>query len=187
MGVDDAVLLHDAAFAGADPTATAYVLAAAIKKIGTYNLILCGRQGSDWDQAQVPSGIAEFLEVPSVTAVKKVAPHDGGTVRVERLLEDGYEVLEVQTPCVVTVSNEANRPRYPTLKGIMAAGKKKIPVWNAGELGADTAKVGTSGSLTTVTKLFIPRFEGKCEFIEGDTPEEMGAKLAIRLRELKII
>ena len=187
MGVDDAVLLHDAAFAGADPTATAYVLAAAIKKIGTYNLILCGRQGSDWDQAQVPSGIAEFLEVPSVTAVKKVAPHDGGTVRVERLLEDGYEVLEVQTPCVVTVSNEANRPRYPTLKGIMAAGKKKIPVWNAGELGADTAKVGQAGSLTTVTKLFIPRFEGKCEFIEGDTPEEMGAKLALRLRELKII
>jgi electron transfer flavoprotein beta subunit len=84
------------------------------------------------------------------------------------------------------VSNEANF-RYPTLKGIMAAGKKKIPVWNAAELGADTAKVGTSGSLTTVTKLFIPRFEGKCEFIEGDTPEEMGAKLALRLRELKII
>jgi electron transfer flavoprotein beta subunit len=187
MGVDEAILLHDAAFAGADPTATAYVLAAAIKKIGTYNLILCGRQASDWDQAQVPSGIAEFLDLPSVTAVKKVASHDGNTVRVERLLEDGYEVLEVQTPCVVTVSNEANRPRYPTLKGIMAAGKKKIPVWNTAELGADPAKVGQAGSLTTVTRLFIPRFEGKCEFVEGETPEEMGEKLAMRLRELKII
>jgi electron transfer flavoprotein alpha/beta subunit len=187
MGVDDAILLHDAAFAGADATATAYVLATAIKKIGAFNLILCGRQASDWDQAQVPSGIAELLNLPSVTAVQKVTPHDGNTVRVERLLEDGYEVLEVQTPCVVTVSNEANRPRYPTLKGIMAAGKKKIPIWNAAELGADTARVGQAGSLTTVTKLFIPRFEGKCEFITGDTPEEMGEKLALRLRELKII
>jgi electron transfer flavoprotein beta subunit len=187
MGVDEAILLHDAAFSGADATATAYVLAAAIKKIGTYNLILCGRQASDWDQAQVPSGIAELLNLPSVTAVQKVAPHDGNTVRVERLLEDGYEVLEVQTPCVVTVSNEANRPRYPTLKGIMAAGKKKIPIWNTAELGAEAAKVGKAGSLMTVTKLFIPRFEGKCEFIAGDTPEEMGEKLAMRLRELKII
>jgi electron transfer flavoprotein beta subunit len=187
MGVDEAILLHDTAFAGADATATAYILAEAIKKIGTYNLILCGRQASDWDQAQVPSGIAEFLDVPSVTAVKKVAPHDGNSVRVERLLEDGYEVLEVQTPCVVTVSNEANRPRYPTLKGIMAAGKKKIPVWNVAELGVDPAQAGQAGSLTSVTRLFIPRFEGKCEFIEGDTPEEMGAKLALRLRELKII
>jgi electron transfer flavoprotein beta subunit len=88
---------------------------------------------------------------------------------------------------VVTVSNEANRPRYPTLKGIMAAGKKKIPVWNVAELGADPAQAGQAGSLTSDTRLFIPRFEGKCEFIEGDTPEEMGAKLALRLRELKII
>jgi electron transfer flavoprotein alpha/beta subunit len=187
MGVDEAVLLQDPAFAEADPAATAYVLAEAIKKIGTYDLILCGRQGSDWDHAQVPSGIAEFLNLPSVLAVQKVGPHNGGTVRVERLLEDGYEVLEVQTPCVVTVSNEANRPRYPTLKGIMAAGKKKIPIWHAAELGVDTARTGKAGSLTTVTKLYSPRFEGKCEFIEGDSPEDMGERLALRLRELKII
>ena len=186
MGVDEAILLHDAAFAGADATSTAYVLAEAIKKIGTYDLILCGRQASDWDQAQVPVGIAEFLGVPSVTAVQKVAPQSG-TVRVERLLEDGYEVVDVPMPCLVTVSNEANRPRYPTLKGIMAAGKKKIPTWNAAEIGADISKTGKAGALTTVTKLYIPRFEGKCEFIEGETPEEMGEKLALRLRELKII
>jgi electron transfer flavoprotein beta subunit len=186
MGVDEAILLHDVGFAEADATSTAYVLAEAIKKIGTYDLILCGRQASDWDQAQVPLGIAEFLNLPSVTAVQKVAPQ-AGTVRVERLLEDGYEVVDLQLPCVVTVSNEANRPRYPTLKGIMAAGKKKIPVWNAAEVGVDTAKTGKTGALTKVTKLYIPRFEGKCEFIVGDTPEEMGEKLALRLRELKII
>ena len=186
MGVDEGILLRDAAFANADAASTAYVLAEAIKKIGTYDLILCGRQASDWDQAQVPSGIAEFLGLPSVTAVQKVEAH-GDVVRVERLLEDGYEVLDVRPPCLVTVSNEANKPRYPTLKGIMAAGKKKIPVWNAAEMGLDTARVGNAGALTKVTKLYIPRFEGKCEFIEGETPEEMGEKLALRLRELKII
>lgn len=186
MGVDEAILLHDAAFADADATSTAYVLVEAIKKIGTYDLILCGRQASDWDQAQVPSGIAELLDLPSVTAVQKVEVN-GSTVRVERLLEDGYEVIDLPTPCLVTVSNEANRPRYPTLKGIMAAGKKKIPVWNTAELGVEAAQVGRAGALTKVTRLFIPKFEGKCEFIEGDSPEEMGAKLALRLRELKII
>jgi len=124
MGVDEGVLLHDAAFANADATSTAYVLAEAIKKIGTYQLILCGRQASDWDQAQVPAGIAEFLGLPSVTAVQKVEPQ-GDMIRVQRLLEDGYEVLDVRPPCLVTVSNEANKPRYPTLKGIMAAGKRK--------------------------------------------------------------
>lgn len=186
MGVDEGILLHDAAFANADATSTAYVLAEAIRKVGTYQLILCGRQASDWDQAQVPSGIAEFLGVPSVTAAQKVEPQ-GETVRVQRLLEDGYEVLDVQTPCLVTISNEANKPRYPTLKGIMAAGKKKIPVWNAAELGVDTSVVGQAGARTTITKLYIPRFEGTCEFIDGETPEDMGEKLALRLRELKII
>ncbi len=187
MGVDEGILLHDAAFTDADPTATAYVLAEAIKKVGDYHLILSGRQASDWDHAQVPSGIAELLNLPSITATQKVEPKDDATVRVERILEDGYEVLDIQTPCVVTISNEANRPRYPTLKGIMAAGRKQIPVWDAAELGVDTDKIGRAGSLTTVTKLFMPSFEGECEFIEGDTPEEMGEKLALRLRELKII
>ena len=173
-------------FANADAASTAYVLAEAIKKIGTYDLILCGRQASDWDQAQVPSGVAEFLGLPSVTAAQKVGSH-GEVVRVERLLEDGYEVLDIRPPCLVTVSNEANKPRYPTLKGIMAAGKKQLPVWNTAELGLDPARVGNAGALTKVTKLYIPRFEGKCEFIEAESPEEMGEKLALRLRELKII
>jgi electron transfer flavoprotein beta subunit len=186
MGVDEGILLQDDAFAGSDAIGTASVLAAAIKKIGSFDLILCGRQASDWDQAQVPSGIAEYLGLPSVTAIQKIEVQDS-TVRVERILEDGYEIIEVPTPCLITVSNEANRPRYPTLKGIMAAGKKKIPVWNAAELGVDTSRIGSAGALTKVTKLFIPSFEGECEFIEGETPEEMGEKLALRLRELRII
>ena len=108
MGVDEGVLLHDAAFANADATSTAYVLAEAIKKIGTYQLILCGRQASDWDQAQVPSGIAEFLGLPSVTAVQKVSAggRDPGATPGRWL----YEVLDVRPPCLVTISNEANKP-----------------------------------------------------------------------------
>ncbi len=186
MGVDEAVLLNDAAFEDADAVSTAYVLAEAIKKIGTYDLVLCGRQASDWDMAQVPSGIAELLNLPSVTAVQKVEAQET-SIRVERILEDGYEVIEMQTPCLVTVSNEANTPRYPTLKGIMTAGKKKVPVWDVAELGADASQVGSAGRLTKVTQLYIPTFDSACEFIEGDTPEEMGEKLALRLRELKII
>ena len=186
MGVDEAILLRDAAFADGDAASTAYVLAAAIKKIGTYDLILCGRQASDWDMAQVPSGIAELLDLPSVTAVQKVEAQGDG-VRVERILENGYEIIDVKTPCLVTVSNEANSPRYPTLKGIMAAGKKKIPTWDMAEVGADASRVGHAGALTTITRLYMPVFESECEFIEGDTPEEMGEKLALRLRELRII
>jgi electron transfer flavoprotein beta subunit len=186
MGADEAILLNDKAFENADATSTAYVLSEAIKKVESYDLILCGRQASDWDLAQVPSGIAEYLRLPSVTAVQKVEAKDGG-VRAERLLEDGYEVVDLPTPCLVTVSNEANSPRYPTLKGIMQAGKKKIPTWDLGELDADAARVGSAGALTTLSKLEIPTFDSKCEFIEGDTPEEMGVKLALRLRELKII
>jgi electron transfer flavoprotein beta subunit len=186
MGVDEAILLRDAAFADGDAASTAYVLAKAIKKIGTYDLILCGRQASDWDMAQVPSGIAELLDLPSVTAVQKVEAQGEG-VRVERILENGYEIIDVKTPCLVTVSNEANSPRYPTLKGIMAAGKKKIPTWDIAEVGADASRVGHAGALTAITSLYIPVFESECEFIEGDTPEEMGEKLALRLRELRII
>ncbi len=186
MGVDEGILLQDESFAGADAASTAYVLARAIEKIGSYGLILCGRQASDWDQSQVPSGIAELLGLPSVTAVQKVALQDDA-VRVERILEDGYEVLDIRGPCVVTVSNEANKPRYPTLKGIMTAGKKQVPVWDAAALGVDAAQVGNAGALTRVSKLYVPSFDGDCEFIAGETPEEMGANLALRLRELKII
>jgi electron transfer flavoprotein beta subunit len=186
MGADEAILLNDKAIENADATSTAYVLSEAIKKVESYDLILCGRQASDWDLAQVPSGIAEYLRLPSVTAVQKVEAKDGG-VRAERLLEDGYEVVDLPTPCLVTVSNEANSPRYPTLKGIMQAGKKKIPTWDLGELDADAARVGSAGALTTLSKVEIPTFDSKCVFIEGDTPEEMGVKLALRLRELKII
>ena len=185
MGVDEGILLHDAAFANADATSTAYVLAEAIKKLVRTSSSCVGvrRRIGTRRRCRQGSLSSSVCQCDCGTEGRGA----GGRDPVQRLLEDGYEVLDVRPPCLVTISNEANKPRYPTLKGIMAAGKKKIPVWNTAELGVDPAHVGNAGARTKITKLYIPRFEGKCEFIEGETPEEMGEKLALRLRELKII
>ena len=179
MGGDEGVLLTDPSFDDSDSFATAATLAEAIKKIGEYDLIFCGRQEADWDGGQVGSGIAELLGIPSVTPIKKIDIKDGKAV-VERVVADGYEVVEVSLPALFTVSSQLGEPRYATLKGIMAAAKKQVTNWNAQDVGAAPAK-------SKMLKLFIPVHEAKCEFIEGKTPEEAGAALASRLREAKLI
>lgn len=186
MGADELILLQDPAFQGGDSRSTAYALAMAIKKIGEFDIIFCGRQAADWDAGQVGSGIAEFLGIPSVTVAKKVEVLDG-KVKVERVVTDGYEVIEVSTPVLITVSNELGEPRYPKLKGIMAAAKKQATVWNAQDIGADASKLGAAGAHTKLLKLFVPVKEGKCEIIEGESPEEAGTNLALKLREAKLI
>ena len=186
MGADELILLEDEAFAEGDSWSTAYALAMAIKKIGEYDLILCGREASDWNSGQVGSGIAEILGLPSVTLVKKIDVMDG-KMKVERLTADGYEVIEVPLPAVVTVSNELGEPRYPTIKGIMAAKKKEPTVWKPADLELDPAQVGASGRRVKMLKLFQPVHEAKVEIIEGETPEEAGSNLAVKLREVKIL
>jgi electron transfer flavoprotein beta subunit len=186
MGADEAFLLNDSAFENSDSTSTAYALSQAIKKVGEFDIIFCGRQAGDFDAGQVGSGIAEILGVPGVTVAKKIEVSDG-KARVERVLPDGFEVVEVALPAVITVSNEIGEPRYATLKGIMAAAKKTVPVWTAGEIEADASKVGVSGARTKMLKLFIPVRESKCEIIEGENEEEAAANLALKLRESKLI
>ena len=186
MGADEAFLLNDPAFENSDSTSTAYVLAQAIKKIGQFDFVFCGRQAGDFDSGQVGSGIAEFLEIPSVTLAKKIEVQDG-KARVERAFPDGFEVVEVSMPVLITVSNELGEPRYAPLKGIMAAAKKKVPVWNTQEIGADATKVGAAGAKTNMLKLYIPVRESKCEVIGGENEEEMAIKLALKLREVKLI
>lgn len=186
MGADELILLQDPAFDGSDSCSTAYALAMAIKKVGEYDIVFCGRQAADWDAGQVGSGIAELLGVPCVTVAKKVEVADG-TVKVERVVSDGYEVIDVSTPVLVTVSNELGEPRYPKLKGIMAAAKKEVPTWSASDIGADTSKLGAAGACSTLLKLFVPVREAKCEMIEGENAEDMGANLALKLREAKLI
>jgi electron transfer flavoprotein beta subunit len=186
MGADEGILLKDAAFDDSDTYATAYILAEAIKKIGAFDLILCGRQAADWDVGQVGLGIAELLEIPSVAIAQKLEVSDDKVV-IERIVEGGYDVMEVNLPALVTVSNEINKPRYPTLRGIMAAGKKQIPRWDAAALGLDTARIGAQAAHAKILKLYVPVHEAHCEFLEGETDEEKGEKLALRLREAKLI
>ncbi|MDO8569088.1 MAG: electron transfer flavoprotein subunit beta/FixA family protein [Dehalococcoidales bacterium] len=186
MGADELILLEDPAFADSDSFSTASALAAAIKKIGSYDLIFCGREASDTNAGQVGPGIAELLGLPCVTLVKKVEIIDG-KARVEKITADGYEVIEVTLPAVITVSNEIGEPRYPTIKGIMTAKKKEPIVWKPADIGLQPTEIGAAGRKVRLVKLFQPVRERKVEIIGGDTPEEAAAKLALRLREAKLL
>ena len=186
MGADEIILLEDEAFADGDSHSTAYALAMAIKKIGDYDLIFCGRQAADWDAGQVGSGIAEMLGLPSVTLARKVASTDG-KARVERVTADGYEVVEVPLPALITVSNELGEPRYPTIKGIMAARKIEPVIWKPADIGVEPSRVGAAGRRARLLKLFQPVHEGKCDFIAGESPEEAGVNLALKLREARLL
>ncbi len=186
MGADELILLEDEAFTEGDSWSTAYALAMAIKKVADYDLIFCGRQTSDWDAGQVGSGIAEILGLPSVTLAQKIEATDG-KVRVERVVDDGYEVVEVSLPTLITVSNELGEPRYPTIKGIMAAKKKEPVIWKPADIEVEPSQIGAASRRTRLLKLFQPVHEGECEIVGGDSPEEAAANLALKLREAKIL
>jgi electron transfer flavoprotein beta subunit len=186
MGADDLILLEDPAFADGDSWSTAYALSLAIKKLGQVDLILCGRQSADWDAGQVGSGIAEILGIPSVTLARKIDA-SGAKILVERVIPDGFELIEAGLPALVTLSNEHPVPRYPNVKGIMTAKRKEPIVWKPADIGADPAKLGASGRRSRLMKLYQPVRDSKCEIIKADTPEEAAAKLAARLREAKAI
>jgi electron transfer flavoprotein beta subunit len=185
-GKYDLVLLEDPAYVDGDSWSTAYALAMAIKKIGQYDLILCGRQAADWDAGQVGSAIAEILGLPAVTLARKLEI-EGDKLRVEKVIPDGYELIESSLPAVVTLSNEHPAPRYPNVKGIMQAKRKEPIVWKPADIGADPATIGSSGRGLKLLKLFQPVREGHCEIVGADTPEEAGAKLAQKLRESKVL
>jgi electron transfer flavoprotein beta subunit len=186
MGADELILLEDEAFVDGDSWSTAYALAMAIKKIGEYDLILCGREASDTNAGQTGSGIAEILGLPSITLVSKIDVTDG-KARVERTTADGYEVIEVPLPAVLTVSNEIGEPRYPVVQRILAA-KKMVPiVWKPDDIGVASSQIGAAGRRVKMLRLFQPVHEGKCEQIQGETPEEAAVNLALKLREAKIL
>ncbi|MDD5093411.1 MAG: electron transfer flavoprotein subunit beta/FixA family protein [Dehalococcoidia bacterium] len=157
MGVDEAILLSDPAFAGADTSATAYVLASAVRKWGDFDLILCGKQTSDGDTAQVGPQLAEELQLPQITYARKLQIK-GMTLKAERSLSDGYEVVEAKLPVLVTVTKEINTPRKPTIGDILdACRQREVTIWNAADLNLDKNKIGLEGSLTKMTRAFIPQ------------------------------
>jgi electron transfer flavoprotein beta subunit len=186
MGADEGVLLTDKAFEEGDHNATANALAAAIQKLAPFDLVFCGRQAVDWDMGVVGSILAELLNLPCVTLAKGVEVRDG-KVMAERILPDASEMVEAPLPALITVSNELGEPRYPQLRQIMAAARKEVSVWSASDIGLDASKVGPGGSLLNIERLYVPVRESQCEFVEGETPEEVAQKLAQKLREAKLI
>ena len=186
MGADELILLEDPDFVDGDSWSTAFALAAAIKKVGQFDLIFCGRQAADWDSGQVGPYIAEILGIPQVTLAKKVEAEDG-KVKVEKVTSDGYEVVEVPTPALITVSNELGEPRYATFKGTMASKKKEPIVWKPADIGVDQAKIGAAGRRTKMTKLFQPMRKDKCEIITGQNEEDAAANLAKKLVEVSLL
>ncbi len=163
MGCDSAVLLSDKAFAGSDTWATSYVLAKAIERIGSYDLILCGERATDGDTGQVGPGIASFLDLPVATYIAHIPNVKNKTCRVHRLIEDGHEILDVELPAVLTVIKEAADPRLPTLRGKQRARQLDIPVWTAKDIQADADKLGLDGSPTRVVRIFRPQVARQCE------------------------
>ncbi|MGE5612864.1 MAG: electron transfer flavoprotein subunit beta/FixA family protein [Bacillota bacterium] len=172
LGADEAVLLSDRAFAGSDTLATAYALSMGIRKLGGADLIICGKQAIDGDTAQVGPSLAEKLGYPHTTCVRKIEEIREGFIRCQRMIEDGYEIIEMPLPALITVTKEINEPRLPSLKGMMKAKKAEIKILTAEDINADKELCGLKGSPTKVIKTFAPVFETKSEMIEGDAAKQ---------------
>jgi len=185
LGADEAILLSDRAFAGADTWATSYALAMALNKLEP-NLVLCGMQAIDGDTGQVGPGIAVHMDYAQATYVSKIEELDAKKITVKRLVEQGYEVCSVKMPVVLTVVKEINEPRTPSLRGKMNAKKAEIPVWTAADIKAPADKLGLMGSPTQVIKVFSPPHREGGEKWEGE-PAELAEKLAGLLKELEIV
>ncbi len=171
MGVDEGVLVCDRAFAGSDTWATSYTLSGAIKKIAAFDIILCGKQASDGDTAQVGPGISAHLDIPQVTYVKKIREAADKSMRVERMMEEGYEIIEVPLPALLTVVKEINEPRLPSLKGMMRAKSAKVTLLSQRELGLNPEQIGLCGSPTQVVKIFTPPQRTGGQILTGEAPE----------------
>lgn len=188
VGADEMVLLSDRAFAGSDTLATSFALSAGIRKIGGFDLILCGKQAMDGDTGQVGPGIAEFLDLPLITYVKKIVEVEPGKrIRVEAMTDTGYDVLEAPLPAVLTVVKEINEPRLPSLRAKMKAKSAKVTVMKAEDIGASPERIGLAGSPTAVWKIFVPKPRSGGEMLKAETPSEYAEQLFNRLRERQIV
>lgn len=186
LGADEAVLLSDRAFSGADTWATANTLAKAVIKLGSYDLIICGRQTIDGDTGQVGPEMAEMLAVPFIAYVSKIEEIKEKYLRVSRMVEDGHEVLETTLPAIITVAKEINIPRLPSLRGIMKSKSVAITTWGINELGVDANTVGLAGSSTQVVKIFFPQRVSKAEVLTGDAAVQVD-KLVDKLKAANLI
>lgn len=189
MGCDEAILVSDAALNGSDALATSYILAKAIEKLGDVQVAVFGKQAIDGDTGLVPVGVARRLGWPPLTYVSKIDALDSNakTIKVERLLEQGRQIVTSALPAVIGTVKDINEPRYPSFMGIRKAAKAQIPVWSAADLGLERGKVGEAGSGARWPAVMpLPVREGTVEMLEG-SPEEVAAKLADKLMADKVI
>lgn len=183
MGVDSAILLSDRAFAGSDTLVTAFTLSRAVMKIGSYDLILCGRQAIDGDTAQVGPQLAGFLGIPQVTYAEEIS-YEAGELTVRRGLEDCCEWVRVPLPALVSVNGEINQPRYPSLYNIAdACSPNGVILWTAADLKVPEAMLGLRASPTKVKRIFEPERTRHAEILKGEPPL-MVTQLIKKLREL---
>ncbi|MDD3618406.1 MAG: electron transfer flavoprotein subunit beta/FixA family protein [Desulfobulbaceae bacterium] len=180
-GADEGVLISDRAFAGADTWATSYTLARAITSLGSFDLVLCGKQAIDGDTAQVGPGLACQLDRPYVTCVQKIRSLAGGEMVVERMMDDGFDVVRLPLPALLTVVKNINEPRVPSLRGKMKAKKAEIKVLTAADIGAEKECIGLAGSPTQVVSVFTPPPRGNRTVFTG-TVEEQIEQLVERLK-----
>jgi electron transfer flavoprotein beta subunit len=185
MGANDALLLSDRVFAGSDTWATSSILSKAIAKLDA-DIIICGKQAIDGDTAQVGPEVAEFLNIPQITYVRKIEEIKNNTIRAQRLMDEGYDVVESTIPVLLTVVKELNEPRLPSLKGKMAAKKAEIKKWGLSDIEINENDIGLKGSPTRVKNVFAPEVKKDRKMLEG-TPEEQIDLLIQELRKLKCL
>lgn len=183
LGADEMILLSDRRFAGADTWATSLTLAAAIRKIGDFDIILTGQQAIDGDTAQVGPGIAAHLKIPQTCFVRKIEEIMPGRMIVQRLMEDGYDRVQVNMPALISVVKEINTPRLPSLRGKRNAKSCELKIWNADMLELDEKEVGLNGSPTQVLRIFTPKHDKLTEKFHGD-PDEAVEKIVSQLHKL---
>ncbi len=185
LGVDRAILLTDRKFAGADTLATSNALAGALRCLD-FDMIIAGRQAIDGDTAQVGPQMAEHLQLPQVTYVTDLQYDGGDLLRIKKETEEGYQMLVVEMPCVLTVLASANKARYMTVSGIMTAFDKPVEIWGADKIEVDEAKLGLSGSPTRVKKSFTKGRKGAGEVFEVEAEEAVGIIIS-KMKEKFII
>ena len=180
MGADEAILLTDRVLGGADTLATSKALAGLIKTLD-YDLVFAGRQAIDGDTAQVGPEIAEHLGIPQVTYVQNVEVN-GDTLKVNRALEDGYQVVEVKTPCLLTAIEELNEARYMNVANIFATSDDKIIVKTADDIDVDKSELGLKGSPTKVKKSMTKEVKGAGELVK-EAPKDAVSYVLGKLQE----
>ena len=182
MGCDEAIWLQDPMFEELDSSGIARVIARGIQKAGQVDLVLCGRQAGDWDMGQAGSLIAEELSLKCITLVSQVTLQND-KLRLQREVEQGAEIVEAGLPALATItSSSANQPRYATAKGIILAGRKKIPVWSAQDLGL----AENLGKRVEIEDLAVPHYERKIQIVDGEDGGDKGARLAQALMDMKV-